>query len=116
MVASVACFIQIFGIGNKSQKSESFIGADRMDDQIRNPASLPMLEDAWVVKTSRGRILCIAPVRRRVAAALEIMARPMRRRFECLLSGQRVISCRSSKDENVASKVLPVPSGHQGCN
>ena len=46
----------------------------------------------------------------------KIMARPPRRRFECLPSGQRVIPCRSSKDENVASKVLPVPSGHQGCN
>jgi len=71
MGASVACFIQIFGIGNKSQKSDSFIGADRMDDQIRDPTSLPMLEDAWVVKTSRGRILCIEHVRRRVAEALE---------------------------------------------
>ena len=69
MVASVACFIQIFGVGNYSQKSESFTGADRMDDKSRDPASLPMLGEARVVKTSRGRIGCIAPVRRDVAEA-----------------------------------------------
>ena len=71
MVASVTCFIQILVLGIKIRNPSVLLAQTGWTIKVAILLHLPMLEDARVVKTSRGRILYIAPVRRRVVAALE---------------------------------------------
>ena len=69
MVASVTCFIQILVLGIKIRNPSVLLAQTGWTIKVAILRHLPMLEDARVVKTSRGRILCIAPVRRHVAEA-----------------------------------------------